>query len=64
MEYKRQSRHPSDETRARISKSLSGVAKSAEHKAHLSQSLKSYWDNDENFPADRKDKTTAKDLVL
>ncbi len=64
MEYKRQSRYPSDETRARISKSLSGVAKSAEHKAHLSQSLKAYWDNDRNFPDDRKDKTTAQDLVL
>ena len=64
MEYKRQSRHPSDETRARISKSLSGVAKSAEHKQHLSQSLKNYWGNDGNFPDDRKETTTAQDLVL
>lgn len=54
MEYKRQSRHPSDETRGRISKSLTGVAKSAEHKLHLSQSLERYWGNDENFPADKE----------
>ena len=64
MDYKRQSRRPSDETRALISKSLSGVAKSAEHKAHLSQSLKAYWDNDDNFPADKKPETTIKDIML
>ena len=64
MEYKRQSRHPSDETRARISKSLTGVAKSAEHKQHIQQGMQNYWRNDGNFPDDRKDKTTARDLVL
>ena len=64
MEYKRVSRSQSPETRARISNSLTGVAKSAEHKAHLSQSLKAYWDNDGNFPAERKEKTTAQDIVF
>ena len=64
MEYKRQSRHPSDETRARISKSLSGEAKSDEHKSHLSQSLKAYWENDDNFPEDKKPETTIQDIML
>ena len=64
MEYKRQSRHPSDETRARISKSLSGQAKSAEHKSHLSQSLKAYWGNDNNFPADKQGESTIQDIML
>ena len=64
MEYKRQSRHPSDETRARISKSLSGVAKSAEHKQHLSKSMQNYWRNDGNFPADKKENTTIQDIML
>ena len=64
MEYKRQSRRPSEETKARISNSLKGVAKSTEHKQHLSQSLKKYWGNDNNFPADKKQETTIKDIML
>ena len=64
MEYKRQSRHPSDETRARISKSLTGQAKSDEHKSHLSQALKAYWGNDNNFPNDKKPETTIQDIML
>lgn len=64
MEYKRQSRRPSEETKARISNSLKGVAKSTEHKQHLSQSLKNYWGNDNNFPADKKQETTIKDIML
>ena len=64
MEYKRQSRKPSEETKARISNSLKGVAKSTEHKQHLSQSLKRYWDNDENFPADNQQQATIQDIML
>lgn len=64
MEYKRQSRRPSDETKARISNSLKGQAKSTEHRAHLSQSLKNYWQNDDNFPADKRQKTTIQDIML
>ena len=64
MEYKRQSRKPSEETKARISNSLRGVAKSTEHKQHLSQSLKNYWGNDDNFPADRTGETTIQDIML
>lgn len=64
MEYKRVSRSQSPETRARISNSLTGVAKSVEHKQHISQSMQKYWSNDENFPSDGKDKTTVNGLVL
>ena len=64
MEFKRQSRHPSEKTRARISKSLSGVSKSYSHRQHLSQSLQNYWRNDDNFPADKKDETTIQDIML
>ena len=64
MDYKRQSCHPSDETRARISKSLSGVAKTAEHKQRISQSMQNYWRNDGNFPADKKPETTIQDIML
>ena len=64
MEYKRQSRRPSEETKARISNSLKGQAKSAEHKEHLSQSLKNYWSNDDNFPADKQQETTIQDIML
>ena len=64
MEYKRQSRHPSEETKARISNSLRGVSKTTQHKEHLSQSLKKYWDNEDNFPADKKQETTIQDIML
>lgn len=64
MEYKRTSRHPSDETKAAISRSLTGVAKSAEHRAHLSQSLKRWWSNDNNFPDDKESETKIEDIML
>ena len=64
MEYKRQSRRPSEETKARISNSLKGQAKSTSHREHLSQALKKYWDNDDNFPADKKQETTIQDIML
>ena len=50
--YKRTSRHPSDETRQKISASLRGYVKSQEHCQHLSDSLKAYWADDKNFPDD------------
>lgn len=64
MEYKRQSRRPSEETKARISNSLKGQAKTTSHKEHLSQALKNYWHNDDNFPADKRKKTTIQDIML
>lgn len=45
--YKRQDRSVSPETRQKISKALKNRPKSAEHKQHISQSLKAdtggYW---------------------
>ena len=54
FQFRRTSRHPSDETRAKISSTLKGYVKSREHCQHLSDSLKAYWKNDDNFPADTK----------
>ena len=51
-QYKRTSRHPSDETRQRISQALKGRCKSSSHKQALSASLKDYWGDDNNFPDD------------
>ena len=51
-QYKRTSRHPSDETRAKISASLKGRAKSPVTCQKLSDSLRAYWSQDENFPDD------------
>ncbi len=64
MEYKRTSRHPSDETKAAISRSLKGVAKNAEHREHLSQSLKKYWQDEGNFPDDKESETKIEDIMF
>lgn len=52
FQYSRTSRHPSDETRAKISSALRGYVKSQEHCQHLSDSLRAYWADDNNFPDD------------
>ena len=51
-QYKRTSRHPSDETKERISQALRGRPKSDEHRQSISASMVAYWADDENFPAD------------
>ena len=57
-QYKRTSRHPSDQTRERISQALRGRPKSEPHKAAIQASLQSYWADDDNFPDDsRRDDT-------
>ncbi len=66
MEYNNQqklSKHPSEQTRARISASLKGQAKSVEHKEKIRQSLRQFYATDDNFPAD-KEKTTIQDIML
>lgn len=50
LQYKRTSRHPSEQTRQRISQALKGRSKSETRKQALSTSLKNYWGTDENFP--------------
>ena len=61
MEYKRQSKHPSEETKQRISQSLKGRARPDATKAKIAASLKRYWSDENNFPDDHK--TTIKDLI-
>ena len=50
--YKRQSRHQSDETKRKISSTLKGRSKSVEHAANISNGMRKYWSNPNNFPAD------------
>lgn len=41
--YKRQYRELPDETKKKIQASTQGKPKSAEHKMHISQAMKDYW---------------------
>ena len=52
QQYKRTSRHPSEETKERISQALRGKPKSDAQKQLISASMVAYWGNDENFPDD------------
>ena len=54
MEYKRQYREQSDETKQKISSALKNRPKTTSHKKNISQGLKSYWEKvpsrqDSNF---------------
>lgn len=51
-QYKRTSRHPSDQTRERISQALRGRPKDEEWRMAIGRSLRDYWRNDNNFPDD------------
>lgn len=64
MEYKRQSRHPSEATKSKTSQSLKGRSKPDHVRQLISQSLKRYWANDDNFPADKKSGATIYDIML
>ena len=64
MEYKRQSRHPNETTREKTSQSLRGHSKPDHVRQLISQSLKRYWANDDNFPADKKSGATIYDIML
>lgn len=50
MEYKRQYRQMSDETKEKISQSLKGRSKSMTHKENIKNGLKDYWKNIPNRP--------------
>ena len=60
--YKRQYRELSDETKSRISRSLQGTPKSAQHKQRIAQSLKNYWSHVPNMPKDQQ--TTIQDIMM
>lgn len=51
-EYKRQYRELSDETKQKISNSSRNRPKSDQHKQHISQGMKDYWQNVPNRPHD------------
>lgn len=51
-QYRRTSRHPSEQTKERISQALRGKPKSDAQKQQISASMVAYWGNDENFPDD------------
>ena len=51
-EYRRQYRELSDETKQKISNSSRNRPKSAQHKQHISQGMKDYWQNVPNRPDD------------
>jgi hypothetical protein len=51
-EYKRQYRELSDETKQKISNSSRNRPKSDQHKQHISQGMKDYWQNIPNRPDD------------
>ena len=51
-EYKRQYRELSDETKQKISNSSRNRPKSDQHKQHISQGMKDYWQYVPNRPDD------------
>ncbi len=51
-EYKRQYRELSNETKQKISNSSRNRPKSDQHKQHISQGMKDYWQNVPNRPDD------------
>jgi len=50
MEYKRQYRQMSDETKQKISQSLKGRSKSMSHVENIKNGLRNYWKNIPNRP--------------
>ncbi len=62
--YKRQSRYPSEETKAAISRALENRKLPYSVRQKISAGMKAYWDNPNNFPADNQDKIKASDLVM
>ena len=59
-DYKRQYRELDDETKMKISNSSRNRTKSEEHKEHISQSMKQYW---QTVPHRNTEETTIDDLV-
>ena len=57
--YKRTSRHPSDETRQKISQSLKGRKKNDVVRKNIASGLARYWQNNANFPDDERHEGTG-----
>ena len=62
--YQRRSRHLSPETKAKISRSLTGRPKTIAHKEAIRQGELRYWRNDDNFPDDNYSAVTINDIML
>ena len=67
-QYKRTSRHPSEETKELISQSLRGRPKDESWRQAISAGMVQYWGNDDNFPDDAQKNdngvTGMTDIVL
>ena len=50
--YKRVSRHPSEVTKARLSGVMKGRSLDPSTRKKIADSLRAYWRDDRNFPAD------------
>lgn len=63
--FLRTSRHLSAETKAKISRSLTGRPKTLAHKEAIRQGELKYWRSDENFPDDniKQKETTIYDIM-
>ena len=55
QQYKRTSRHPSPETKERISQALRGRPKDLQWRQAISTGMINYWGDDANFPDDNND---------
>lgn len=59
MEYKRQYRELSDETREKIKKSSLGKKLSANHRQHIAAGLRKYWETVPNRPKNNETDTNT-----
>lgn len=62
-DYKRQYRELSDEHKEKISLATANRPKSAEHRLHISQAMKDYWQTVPHRPDAESGHTTMKDLI-
>lgn len=54
-QYRRTSRHPSEQTKERISQALRGRPKDESWRQAISRGMINYWEDDNNFPDDYTD---------
>ena len=53
-QYKRVSKHPSEDTKQCIATALTGRHLNMDTKQKISKALSAYWNNPANFPADQE----------
>lgn len=62
-DFKRVSKHPSLQTRERISQALRGKPKSQHTRELISRSMRDYWSRPENFPADYRHEDSGRSYI-